>query len=85
MSQSRPYLYSRGFYFFGKIIEVVSMAKKTMATKLTRAEIFFEENGDILVVEHLKDEDREHYLNDILKDYEGKSNLSISISTEREI
>ena len=61
------------------------MAKKTMSTKLTKAELFFEEDGTILVVEHLKDDAREHCLNDILLDYKGKTNLSISISTEKEI
>lgn len=61
------------------------MAKKTMTTKLSKAELIFEEDGVILVIEHLKEEDRTHNLEDILRDYEGKSNLNISISTEREI
>lgn len=60
------------------------MAKKTMTTKLSKAELFFEEDG-ILIVEHLKEEDRTHNLEDVLRDYEGKSNLNITISTEREI
>ncbi len=61
------------------------MAKKTMSTKLTKAELVFNADGTISVVEHLKEDTMVHELEDILRDYEGRTNLSISISTEREI
>ena len=61
------------------------MAKKTMSTKLTKAELVFNEDSTITVIEHLKEETLEHQLEDILRDYEGRTNLNISISTEREI
>ena len=61
------------------------MAKKTMSTKLTKAELIFNEDGTITVLEHLKEEVLEHNFEDILRDYEGRTNLNISISTEREI
>lgn len=61
------------------------MAKKTMSTKLTKAELIFNEDGSISIVEHLKEDTLVHELEDILRDYEGRTNLNISISTEREI
>ena len=61
------------------------MAKKTMSTKLTKAELVFNDDGTITVIEYLKEETLEHQLKDILRDYEGRTNLNISISTEREI
>ena len=61
------------------------MAKKTMSTKLTKAEIVFNEDGTISVMEHLKEDVVVHNLEDILRDYEGRSNLNITISTEREL
>ncbi|MBP3929612.1 MAG: hypothetical protein J6D47_08625 [Peptostreptococcaceae bacterium] len=61
------------------------MAKKTMSTKLTKAELVFNDDGAITVIEHLKEDTLEHQLEDILRDYEGRTNLNISISTEREI
>ena len=61
------------------------MAKKTMSTELTKAELVFNNDGTITVVEHLKEDTLEHQLEDILRDYEGRTNLNISISTEREI
>ena len=61
------------------------MAKKTMSTKVTKAELIFNEDGTITVIEHLKEDILEHQLEDILRDYEGRTNLNISISTEREI
>ena len=56
-----------------------------MSTKLTKAELIFNEDGTITVIEHLKEDILEHQLEDILRDYEGRTNLNISISTEREI
>ena len=61
------------------------MAKKTMSTKLTKAELVFNEDGTITGIEHLKEDTLEHQLEEILRDYEGRTNLNISISTEREI
>lgn len=61
------------------------MAKKTMSTKLTKAELIFNEDGTITVMEHLKEDVLKHDLENILRDYEGRTNLNISISTEREI
>ena len=43
------------------------------------------DDGTITVIEHLKEDTLEHQLEDILRDYEGRTNLNISISTEREI
>lgn len=60
------------------------MAKKTMSTKLSKCELVFED-GKLLVIEHLKDEIKEFSLEEILKDYEGKSNINISISVDKEI
>ena len=61
------------------------MAKKTMSTKLTKAELIFNEDGTITVMEHLKEDVLKHDLENILRDYEGRTKLNISISTEREI
>ena len=61
------------------------MAKKTMSTKLTKAELIFNDDGTITVMEHLKEDIIEHELESILRDYEGRTNLNITISTEREI
>ncbi len=61
------------------------MAKKTMSTKLAKAELVFNEDGTISVIEHLKEDIVVHNLEDILRDYEGRSNLNITISTEREL
>lgn len=61
------------------------MAKKTMSTKLTKAEIVFNEDGTISVMEHLKEDTVVHNIEDILRDYEGRNNLNITISTEREL
>ena len=61
------------------------MAKKTMSSKLTKAELIFNEDGSIVVVEHLKEDTLVHNLEEILRDYEGRTNLNISISTEKEL
>lgn len=59
------------------------MAKKKRTLALTKAELVFDIEG-IKVIEHLK-EDREHVLEDLLRDFDGCQNLSITVSTEREI
>jgi hypothetical protein len=59
--------------------------KKTMSTKLSKAELMFNEDGSISIVEHLKEDTLIHDLEDILRDYEGRTNLNISISTEKEL
>ena len=48
-------------------------------------QLMFNEDGSISIVEHLKEDTLIHDLEDILRDYEGRTNLNISISTEREI
>ena len=60
------------------------MAKKKRSLNISKAEFLFEEDG-IKILEHLKDSDREYELVDLIKDFEGCSNLTISISTEKEI
>lgn len=60
------------------------MAKKKRTLALTKAELVFDIEG-IKVIEHLKEEDREHVLEDLLRDFDGCQNLSITVSTEKEI
>ena len=60
------------------------MAKRKRSLGFSKAELVFEED-QVLVIEHLKDEDKEHNLIELLKDFEGCQNLSITVSTEREI
>ena len=48
-------------------------------------ELIFNEDGSISIVEHLKEDTLVHELESILRDYEGRTNLNISISTEKEI
>ena len=59
------------------------MAKKKRTLALTKAELVFDIEG-IKVIELLK-EDREQVLEDLLRDFDGCQNLSITVSTEREI
>lgn len=60
------------------------MAKKKRTLALSKAELVFDEDG-IKVIEHLKEEDKPHVLEDLLRDFEGCQNLTISVSTEKEI
>lgn len=60
------------------------MAKMSTSTKITKAELIFEEDG-IKIIEHQKESDVEYSLEEILRVYEGKANLNISISTDREL
>ena len=64
--------------------EIDSMAKKKRTLALSKAELIFDLDG-IKVIEHLKEEDREHSLEDLLRDFDGCQNLSITVSTEKEI
>jgi hypothetical protein len=60
------------------------MAKRKRSLNISKAEFLFEEDG-VKVIEHLKENDREYELIDLIKDFEGCTNLTISISTEKEI
>lgn len=60
------------------------MAKKKRTLALSKTELVFEDNG-VIAIEHLKDDDKEHNLIDLLRDFEGCTNLTISVSTESEI
>ena len=60
------------------------MAKKKRTLALTKAELVFDIEG-IKVIEHLKEESKEYFLENLLKDFDGCQNLSITVSTEREI
>ena len=60
------------------------MAKRKRSLNLSKTELVFEDDK-VIVIEHLKDEDKEYDLIELLKDFEGCQNLSISISTEKEI
>lgn len=60
------------------------MAKKKRTLALSKTELIFEEDK-VIAIEHLKEEDKEHDLVELLRDFEGCTNLSISISTEKEI
>ena len=54
------------------------MAKKKVSVALKSAEIEFGE--EIVIIEHLKEDDARTNLEDILRQFEGCTNLSISIS-----
>lgn len=60
------------------------MAKKKRTLALSKTELVFEEDR-VIAIEHLKDDDREHDLVELLRDFEGCTNLTISVSTESEI
>lgn len=60
------------------------MAKRKRSVNVSKAEFLFEEDG-VKVIEHLRESDREYELLDLIKDFEGCTNLTISISTEKEI
>lgn len=60
------------------------MAKKKRTLALSKTELIFEENR-VVAIEHLKDEDKEHDLIELLRDFAGCTNLTISVSTEKEI
>lgn len=64
--------------------EIDSMAKKKRTLALSKAELIFDLDG-IKVIEHLKEESKEYFLENLLKDFEGCQNLVINISTEKEI
>lgn len=64
--------------------EIDNMAKKKRTLALTKAELVFDVDG-IKVIEHLKEESKEYFLENLLKDFEGCQNLVINISTEKEI
>ena len=49
-----------------------------------KAELIFEEDK-VIAIEHLKNEDKEYDVFDLLRDFEGCQNLTINISTEKEI
>lgn len=59
------------------------MAKKKMSIAMKNAELVFDEK--IKVIEHGKDSDVEYDLESILRQFEGVENLSISISTDKDI
>ena len=60
------------------------MAKRKRSLNLSKTELIFEDDK-VIAIEHLKDEDKEYDLIELLKDFEGCQNLSIPISTEKEI
>ena len=51
---------------------------------MSKTELIFED-GKVIAIEHLKDEDKTYDLVDLLRDFEGCQNLTISVSTEKEI
>lgn len=61
------------------------MAKTKRSLSLSKAEFSFDTEEGTVVIEHLKDEDKLHVLDDLLRRFEGCQNLTISISTEKEI
>lgn len=60
------------------------MASFKNSLSLKKAELVFEDNG-ITVIEAHKDGDITNDLTTLLKRFEGCTNLTISVSTEREI
>lgn len=60
------------------------MAKKKRSLNLSKTELIFD-GEQVIAIEHLKDEDKTYNLVELLKEFEGCTNLTISISTEKEI
>ena len=60
------------------------MAKRKRSLGFSKAELVFEED-QVLVIEHKKEEDVTHILEDLMQDFIGKDNLSLSIGTDKEI
>lgn len=58
--------------------------KDSKSTSLKNCELVFNDDG-IVVIEHIKDNDKEFLLEDILRKYEGVSGLSLKISFDKEI
>lgn len=60
------------------------MAKRTNKLAIPKFTLEFRE-GIAYIIEHKKEEDVEFLLEDLLEDFVGKDNLSLSIGTDREI
>ncbi|HJG96447.1 MAG TPA: hypothetical protein K8V90_05025 [Romboutsia timonensis] len=60
------------------------MAKRKRSLNLSKTELIFEDDK-VIAIEHLKNEDKEYDVFDLLRDFEGCQNLTINISTEKEI
>lgn len=60
------------------------MAKRKRSLNLSKTELIFEDDK-VIAIEHLKDEDKTYDLVDLLREFEGCQNLTISVSTEKEI
>lgn len=60
------------------------MASFKNSLSLKKAELVFEDNG-VTVVESLKDGDETNDLIELLRRFEGCTNLTISVSVEKEL
>lgn len=60
------------------------MAKRTNKLTIPKFTLEFK-NGIAYIIEHKKEEDATHILEDLMQDFIGKDNLSLSIGTDKEI
>ena len=60
------------------------MAKRQESEGFSKATITFEEDGEIMITEYLKDETIPYSLTKILKEWENVDNITLSIKKENQ-
>jgi hypothetical protein len=60
------------------------MAKRQESEGFAKATITFEEDGEIMITEYLKDETIQYSLTKVLKEWENIDNISLGIKKENQ-